>query len=155
MTPDRLDTILADLRARGEPFALATVVRTVDATSPSPAPKPSSCPTAPSPQAGSAAAAPAAPWAAPGPRAIKQGKPQFVSLRPEELLAAEGVAPGDERQGVRFARNGCPSKGSMDVFVEPVLPRPQLVILAKARSPMRWPTLPGAFDLHRIHAAPG
>jgi xanthine dehydrogenase accessory factor len=30
---------------------------------------------------------------------------------------------------VRFASNMCPSKGTMDVFVEPVLPHPSLVIL--------------------------
>jgi xanthine dehydrogenase accessory factor len=29
---------------------------------------------------------------------------------------------------VRFAKNMCPSEGSMDIFVEPVLPRPQIVI---------------------------
>ena len=33
-----------------------------------------------------------------------------------------------ERDGVRFAKNMCPSKGTMDIFVEPVLPRPQVVI---------------------------
>jgi xanthine dehydrogenase accessory factor len=30
---------------------------------------------------------------------------------------------------VRFASNMCPSKGTMDIFVEPVLPHPSLVIL--------------------------
>ena len=29
---------------------------------------------------------------------------------------------------MRFAKNMCPSQGTMDVFVEPVLPRPQVVI---------------------------
>lgn len=152
---DRLDTILADLRARGEPFALATVVRTVDATSAKPGAKAIVLPD------GSIAAG----WIGggcarsavgrAGAAAIRQGKPQFVSLRPEELLAAEGVAPGDERQGVRFARNGCPSKGSMDVFVEPVLPRPQLVIFGEGPVAQALADLSGRFDLHRIHAAPG
>ena len=40
-----------------------------------------------------------------------------------------GVKPGENRDGVRFAQNMCPSKGTMDVFVEPVLPHPSLVIL--------------------------
>jgi len=44
------------------------------------------------------------------------------------VLQEQGVAAGDERAGVRFAKNMCPSQGTMDVFVEPVLPRPQLVI---------------------------
>ncbi len=29
---------------------------------------------------------------------------------------------------MRFAKNMCPSQGTMDVFVEPVLPRPQIVV---------------------------
>ena len=35
---------------------------------------------------------------------------------------------GEEQEGVRFANNMCPSEGTMDIFVEPVLPRPQVVI---------------------------
>ena len=38
------------------------------------------------------------------------------------------VQAGDEQEGVRFANNMCPSQGTMDIFVEPVLPRPQVVI---------------------------
>ena len=40
----------------------------------------------------------------------------------------QGSQPGEERDGVRFAKNMCPSQGTMDIFVEPVLPRPQVVI---------------------------
>ena len=36
--------------------------------------------------------------------------------------------PDEERGGVRFAKNMCPSQGTMDIFVEPVLPRPQIVV---------------------------
>ena len=52
-----------------------------------------------------------------------------MSVQPEDLLAELGVKPGDNREGIRFASNLCPSKGTMDIFVEPVLPRPSLVIL--------------------------
>jgi xanthine dehydrogenase accessory factor len=45
------------------------------------------------------------------------------------LLSELGVKPGENRDGVRFAQNMCPSKGTMDIFVEPVLPHPSLVIL--------------------------
>src|SRR6202000_2968559 len=45
------------------------------------------------------------------------------------LLAELGVMPGETREGVRFASNLCPSKGTMDIFVEPMLPHPSLVIL--------------------------
>jgi xanthine dehydrogenase accessory factor len=40
-----------------------------------------------------------------------------------------GAAAGEERDGVFFAKNSCPSQGTMDVFVEPVLPSPRLLIL--------------------------
>jgi xanthine dehydrogenase accessory factor len=60
--------------------------------------------------------------------ALADGQPRLVSVQPEEGLQAQGVKPGEERAGIRFARNMCPSRGTMDVFVEPVIPRPQLVV---------------------------
>src|SRR6202011_3863410 len=59
---------------------------------------------------------------------LADGKPRLVSGQPPERLAERGVAAGDEHSGVRFADNMCPSRGTMDVFVEPVLPRPQIVV---------------------------
>src|ERR1700716_2102173 len=61
--------------------------------------------------------------------ALTDGEPRMVSVQPENLLAELGVKPGENRDGVRFAQNMCPSKGTMDIFVEPVLPHPSLVIL--------------------------
>jgi xanthine dehydrogenase accessory factor len=61
--------------------------------------------------------------------ALADGVPRMVSVQPENLLAELGVKPGESREGVRFASNMCPSKGTMDIFVEPVLPHPSLVIL--------------------------
>lgn len=61
--------------------------------------------------------------------ALADGKPRMVSVQPENLLAELGVRPGESRDGIRFASNMCPSKGTMDIFVEPVLPHPSLVIL--------------------------
>jgi xanthine dehydrogenase accessory factor len=52
-----------------------------------------------------------------------------VSIQPGDLLAEQGVAPGEDRGGIVFANNSCPSQGTMDVFVEPILPRPTLLIL--------------------------
>jgi xanthine dehydrogenase accessory factor len=49
-------------------------------------------------------------------------------VRPADVLAAHGVASNDVRDGVQFAINACPSQGAMDIFVEPFLPRPHLVI---------------------------
>jgi len=60
---------------------------------------------------------------------LADGQPRMVSVQPEDLLAQLGVAAGESRDGVHFAKNMCPSKGTMDIFIEPVLPHPSLVIL--------------------------
>lgn len=152
---DRFESRLSSLRATGEPFAIATIVRTVDATSAKPGAKAIVLAdgTIAEGWIGGGCARSAVGKA--GMAAISAGKPQFISLRPEELLAAEGVAAGEEREGVRFARNGCPSKGSMDIFVEPVLPRPRLVVFGAGPVAMALADLAGRFDLHRVLAAPG
>lgn len=60
--------------------------------------------------------------------AFEDGETRLISIQPADLLAERGVEPGDEREGVHFARNMCPSQGTMDIFIEPVLPRPDLVV---------------------------
>ncbi len=151
----RFEATLSTLRAQGVAFAIATVVRTVDATSAKPGAKAIVLAdgTIAEGWIGGGCARSAVGKA--GAAAIAEGRPQFISLRPEELLAAEGVAPGEERHGVRFARNGCPSKGSMDVFVEPVLPQPRLVVFGAGPVALALCDLAGRFDLHRTLAAPG
>ena len=52
-----------------------------------------------------------------------------MSIAPKDALAELGAAAGEERDGVFFAKNSCPSQGTMDIFVEPVLPSPRLLIL--------------------------
>jgi xanthine dehydrogenase accessory factor len=65
-------------------------------------------------------------------RAYSTGQPQFISVAPEEDLAELGVKAGDDVDGVRFARNGCPSKGTIDIFIEPHLPEPDLLIFGQS-----------------------
>ena len=154
----RMDMIEAEaerLRAADLPYAVATVVRTLAATSAKPGARALILADGSiiAGWIGGGCARTAVAKAALA--AITSGQPQYVSLRPEELLEAEGVAPGEERDGVRFARNGCPSKGSMDIFVEPVLPRPHLVILGAGPVALALADLAGRFDLHRTLAAPG
>jgi xanthine dehydrogenase accessory factor len=60
--------------------------------------------------------------------ALADGQSRLVSVQPPEELEGGGHKPGEERGGVRFAKNMCPSQGTMDIFVEPVLPHPQVVI---------------------------
>ena len=114
----------ARLRAEGRPHAVATVVRTIASTAAQPGMKAiiledgayaegwlgGGCVTSAVRRAAQTA--------------ISTGEATLVCLRPEELLAdSEG---GEDM--VTLARNGCPSKGSMDIFVEPVIPQPELLV---------------------------
>ena len=119
---------VAAIRARGEPFALATVIRTVAATAAKAGAKAVILPdgTISEGWIGGGCARAAVLKAAR--EALADGKPRLVSVQPPELLDQQGIVAGEERAGVRFAKNMCPSRGTMDVFVEPVLPRPQIVV---------------------------
>lgn len=134
------------LRAQDEPFAFATIVRT----------------------AGSTAAKPGAKallgadgtflhgWLGGGCtrgavkravlQALSDGVPQLVSVAPEDLLAEKGVTPGDEVDGTTFARNGCPSRGTVDIFIEPCLPLPQLVVMGASPVAQALSALAPQFD---------
>jgi xanthine dehydrogenase accessory factor len=121
--------LVARMKAAEESFVLATVVRTVSVTAAKAGAKAIIRPD------GSIVAG----WIGGGcaigavlkaaREALADGTPRMVSVQPENLLAELGVTPGETREGVRFASNMCPSKGTMDIFVEPVLPHPALVIL--------------------------
>lgn len=152
----RLEAEMKALKAKGVPFAMATVVRTVNATSAKPGDKAlldlegkilmgwvgGGCARG---AVGNAAR-----------EAIRTGEPQFISLRPQELLETEGVVAGDIRDGVRFSRNGCPSQGTMDVFVEPVLPLPELVICGTGLVALALAELGARFDFKvSVHATEG
>lgn len=125
--PDILDLISA-MKASGKPFALATVVRTVAATAAKAGAKAVIQPdgTISEGWIGGGCARTAVLKAAK--EALADGKPRLVSVQPPDVLQERGVQAGDEREGTRFAKNMCPSQGTMDVFVEPVLPRPQVVV---------------------------
>src|SRR5208282_4878489 len=120
--------IIATRKSAGEPFALATVVRTVAATAAKAGAKAVILPdgTISEGWIGGGCARAAVLKAAK--EALSDGQSRLVSVQPPDLLADHGVKAGDEQEGVRFAKNMCPSQGTMDIFVEPVLPRPQVVI---------------------------
>ena len=124
---DILD-IISTRKAKGEPFALATVVRTVAATAAKAGAKAVILPdgTISEGWIGGGCARAAVLKAAH--EALADGKPRLVSVQPPDALQDQGLAAGDERAGVRFASNLCPSQGTMDIFVEPVLPHPQIVV---------------------------
>ncbi len=118
-----------DLRARDEPFAFATIVRTAGATAAKPGAKAllSADGTILHGWLGGGCTRGAVKRAALA--ALQDGTPQLISVAPEDLLAEKGVSAGEEVDGTVFARNGCPSRGTVDIFIEPCLPTPQLVVL--------------------------
>ena len=121
--------LVAQMTAAEQPFVLATVVRTVSVTAAKAGAKAIIRPDGMiiAGWIGGGCAKGAVLKAAR--EALADGEPRMVSVRPEDLLAELGIKPGETREGVRFASNLCPSKGTMDIFVEPVLPHPSLVIL--------------------------
>jgi xanthine dehydrogenase accessory factor len=125
--PDILELISA-MKQKGEAFALATVVRTVAATAAKAGAKAviRADGTVSDGWIGGGCARAAVLKAAR--EAIADGRPRLVSVQPPDVLQAQGHKAGDEQGGIRFVKNMCPSQGTMDVFVEPVLPRPQIVV---------------------------
>ena len=121
---DDIVDIIATRKSAGEPFALATVVRTVAATAAKAVILPDG--TISEGWIGGGCARAAVLKAAK--EALGDGRARLVSVQPPDVLADRGVKAGEEQEGVRFANNMCPSQGTMDIFVEPVLPRPQVVI---------------------------
>ncbi|MBL8584695.1 MAG: XdhC family protein [Rhizobiaceae bacterium] len=128
---DVLD-VVSRLKAAQEPFALATVVRTVSVTAAKAGAKAIIRPDGriEAGWIGGGCARGATLKAAR--EALADGRSRLISIRPENLLQEIGVLPGQDREGMRFARNMCPSKGTMDIFIEPVLPRPCLIVLGSS-----------------------
>ena len=125
---DILDLISAR-KAKGEPFALATVVRTVAATAAKAGAKAVILPdgTISEGWIGGGCARAAVLKAAQG-RARRRQVAARLGAAARRAAGPAASRAGEERAGVRFAKNMCPSQGTMDIFVEPVLPRPQIVI---------------------------
>jgi xanthine dehydrogenase accessory factor len=124
---DILDRISA-MKAKGEPFALATVVRTVSMTAAKAGAKAIILPDGSVSEGWIGGGCARAAVLKAAREALIDGRSRLVSVEPPDVLQAKGVAAGEEREGVRFVKNMCPSQGTMDIFVEPVLPRPEIVI---------------------------
>jgi xanthine dehydrogenase accessory factor len=141
-------------QASGETFALATVVRTVAVTAAKAGAKAliTSAGTIEEGWIGGGCARAAVLKAAR--QCILDGQSRLVSITPEELLADLGVAPGEESLGVLYAKNSCPSQGTMDIFIEPVLPSPRLMILGASPVAVALAKLAPAVGFSVVVAAP-
>lgn len=127
MGRDIVQTVAA-LQSAGEAFVVATVVRTVSVTAAKAGAKAviRADGTISEGWIGGGCARGAVLRAAR--EALADGQSRLISVSPEDVLAAQGVSPGQLRDGVQFARSMCPSKGTMDVFIEPVIPKPEMIV---------------------------
>ena len=109
------------LPARGEPFVLATVVRS--SGPPRPRRRPGAARRADgSLRAGSAAAACTPRSSARRQRALADGAPRLVRLSPESDAEEDGI--------VSYPMT-CHSGGTLEIYLEPVLPAPELVVAGR------------------------
>jgi xanthine dehydrogenase accessory factor len=146
--------VVAQMKSAERAFVLATVVRTVSVTAAKAGAKAIIAPD------GSIVAG----WIGGGcarsavlkaaREALADGVPRMVSVQPQDLLAELGVKAGESRAGIRFASNMCPSKGTMDIFVEPVLPHPSLIILGASPVAMSLAAQARTLGYHVTLAAP-
>jgi xanthine dehydrogenase accessory factor len=150
---DILD-LIGQMKAKGQPFALATVVRTVAVTAAKAGAKAviAADGTISGGWIGGGCARAAVVKAAR--EALADGKPRLVSVQPPNQLEDQGVRPGESRDGIRFARNMCPSQGTMDVFVEPVLPRPALVVYGSSPVAIALARMAGQIGYEIVVCAP-
>ena len=146
--------LVAQMKAAEQAFVLATVVRTVSVTAAKAGAKAIIRPdgTIVAGWIGGGCARGAVLKAAR--EALADGEPRMVSVQPEDMLAELGVKPGENRGGIRFASNMCPSQGTMDIFVEPVLPHPSLVILGASPVAMSLAAQARQLGYHVTLAAP-
>jgi xanthine dehydrogenase accessory factor len=116
-------------QAKGQTFALATVVRTVSVTAAKAGAKALIGPDGSIEEGWIGGGCARAAVVKAARQCMADGQSRLVSIAPKDALLELGAAPGEERGGVFYAKNSCPSQGTMDVFVEPVLPSPRLLIL--------------------------
>ena len=136
MKPDILAEAAA-LSARGEPFVLATVVwRRAPSSGKAGATALITTDGRVRGWLGGACAEPTVVREAR--RALEEGSPRLLFLGPPEELA------GHERDGVVTVPIACQSEGALEVYVEPVLPQPQLVAVGRSPAAIALTALAGA-----------
>lgn len=87
-------------------------------------------------------------------QSLADGMPRLISVQPKDILAEHGVKAGESREGVQFSANMCPSKGTMDIFIEPVLPRPALIVFGASPVALAIVELARPLGFHVTLAAP-
>ncbi len=103
-------TLVSTMQARGAPFVLATVVRTVAATAAKAGAKAVILPNGTISEGWIGGGCARAAVLAAAKEALADGRSRLISVAPGDLLDDLGVKPGEEKEGVKFAKNSCPSQ---------------------------------------------
>src|SRR5688500_1736310 len=114
----------SDLRARGEPFVLATVVAYKSPQSAKPGSR------AIIKSDGSISG-----WVGGGcvqPIVLREAQQALQSGQPKLLSISPDASHTDDWKGVESYRMTCEGGGSLEIYLEPVLPKPQLVIVGSS-----------------------
>jgi xanthine dehydrogenase accessory factor len=84
--------------------------------------------------------------------AIRSGEPKLIRVRPKEQVT--GPADAD---GVELHASSCPSKGVSDIFIEPVTPKPVLIVIGTSfvAGALVQMAAPLGFGLLQVTPAPG
>jgi len=80
-------------------------------------------------------------------KALEDGKPRFVRVTP--------TSKSKTQEGVIEYDMNCQSGGTLDVYIEPVLPKPQLVIIGKSAVAQMLAKLAKVLTYHITVVAPG
>jgi len=141
--------LIVEMKSRGDAFAVATVVRTVSVTAAKPGAKAIINHSGEIVEGwiGGGCARHAVLQAAR--QSIDDGQTRLVSLKPEELIQ-EQERDDAQSSGIVVARNLCPSKGSMEIFVEPMLSNPSLLIIGGSPVAQTLAQLAAGFDLNVV-----
>jgi len=141
-------------QAKGQAFALATVVRTVSVTAAKAGAKALIGPDGSIEEGWIGGGCARAAVVKAARQCMADGQSRLVSIAPKDALLELGAAPGEERGGVFYAKNSCPSQGTMDVFVEPVLPSPRLLILGASPVAVALARLAQEDPTFKVHTDP-
>ena len=135
--------LASSLTARGEPFVLATVVWR---RAPSSGKEGSTALITPDRRVrgwlGGACAEPTVIREAL--RALEEGTPRLLFLGPPEELVER------MREGVVTVPIACQSEGALEVYVEPVLPQPQLVVIGRSPAVATLAAMANALGWHTV-----
>ena len=77
-------------------------------------------------------------------RALEEGTPRLLFLGPPEELAARA------REGVVTVPIACQSEGALEVYVEPVLPQPHLVVIGRSPAVGTLASMAGALGWRTV-----